>query len=49
MKALVIENGLRLAVAAGRRGKIEVQDVVEFTGHELEAGLNLPAVGRDRR
>ena len=49
MNALMIENGLRLVAAVRRWGEIEVQGVVEFAGHELGAGLNRPAVGRDRR
>lgn len=49
MNALVFLNGLPLAAVARRLGEIEVQGVVEFAGHELGAGLNRPAVGRDRR
>ena len=43
MNALVIENGLRLATVAGRLGEIEVQGVVEFTGHELGGGFEPPS------
>ena len=43
MNALVIENGLRFAAAVRRWGEIEVQGVVEFTGHELGGGFEPPS------
>lgn len=43
MNALVFLNGLPLAAVARRLGEIEVQGVVEFTGHELGGGFEPPS------
>jgi hypothetical protein len=43
MNALLIENGFRLAAAVRRWGEIEVQGLVEFTGHELGGGFEPPS------
>ena len=43
MNALVFLNGMPLAAVARRLGEIEVQGVVEFTGHELGVGFEPPS------